>query len=128
MLEVKGKTFNCDNKKKTQLLEEINEFIKSLYINEKESDRVKNLLLERGVDKIVFRDKDNKLSPIQYGDINIIGVLVSKSGVVWLVDDSKIRSDINGSVRENYYTDKHCITSFTKDFKDVIIKKIINND
>jgi hypothetical protein len=84
-----------------------------------------NSKLEKlGVDRIVFRDENNKLSPIKYGDINIIGIFVSSPGVIWLVDDTKVSHDISGNIRSWYYQDKHYLLSFSEDLKKGLIDKL----
>ena len=124
MIKVEGKNFSISNIKKSQLIEDINKFNSSFYMGDKEIELIERLLSERNTDRIVFRDKENKLSPLIYGDINIIGIFISKPGVVWLVDDTKIKSDIYHKIREFYYVDKHHLSSFTKDFGEELIKKI----
>jgi hypothetical protein len=124
MIEIERKTFDVENKKRGTILAEINEFIKALYMDDEDISLIEEKLNNIGVDRIVFRDENNKLSPIKYGDINIVGVFVSYPGVIWLVDDTKISHDISGEIRNNYYQDKHSLLSFLKSFRKDLICKI----
>ena len=93
-------------------------------MNREDYNNIKKIIEERHTDRIVFRDKDNKLSPIQYGDLSIIGIFISSMENVWLVDDTRVRKDISGSIREDCYKDKHFLLSFNENIVGELIKKL----
>lgn len=93
-------------------------------MNRKDYNNIKKILEERHIDRAVFRNEDNKLSPIQYGDMAIAGIFISSMGIIWLVDDTRIRKDISGNIREDCYKDKHFLLNFDEGIISEIIKRL----
>ena len=74
--------------------------------------------------KIVFRDEKNQLNPIKVGDLNIVGLYISESDILWAVDDTKVKSDMSGQIRAMYWQDKHLLLNFEEDIKHQLIEKL----
>ena len=77
-----------------------------------------------GTNKVVFRDENKQLNPIKAEGINIVGLYVSESGILWAVDDTKVKSDMSGQIRGFYWQDKHLLINFEEDIKHQLIERL----
>ena len=76
------------------------------------------------VDRVVFTDENGKLDPIALGGMNIVGLFISPSGFLWLVDDTHVSHDMNKRIQPWCYSDKHLAVTFGGDIKNELLKKL----
>jgi hypothetical protein len=85
---------------------------------------VKGKMNQLGLSKVVFYDDDGKIDPIICDGLNIVGLFISDSGILWLVDDTEIMHDIHKDIRPWYFHDKHLALKFN--IEQALLDKLSN--